>query len=220
MMCESLKSILLYLEYFSHEGQKYNLLETATAVLLGVFFFFPGRTSWIFPSTVISVGIGAWQSRSLMAGAGWVKASREETAASKIKDIDKVEERLEGISAQCCHYYWVSGQFLRQHLGHKHENMAFQTRSHLNLADGECSFLSFLTRVSIDFISHTTLVTWPSCNPLFNVLVTLPCGGLWSVVYHMVTFMVTGIALIMIENADIEVFTSLFLALAIGLLKE
>ena len=51
------------------------------------------------------------------------------------------------------------GDFLRQHLGYERENMALQTLSHLNVADGECAFLTFLTRVSIDFISHTTLVT-------------------------------------------------------------
>lgn len=217
-MCKSLKCILLYLEYFSLEGK--NTIPLKQLQQSCWVYFFPGRTSWIFHSIVCSVGIGAWQrGPSLMAGAGWVKTYTEEAAASKIEDIDKAEERLEGISAPCCHYCWVSGQFLTQHLGYKHENMAFQTHSHLNVADGECSFLSFLTRMSIDFISHSTLVTWPNCNPIFNVLVTVACGGLWSVVYHMVTFMVTGIALIIIENADIEVFTSLFLALEIGLLK-
>lgn len=53
----------------------------------------------------------------------------------------------------------LQGDFLWQDLGYEHENMALQTLSHLNVADGECSFLTFLTRVSIDFISHTTLVT-------------------------------------------------------------
>lgn len=213
MMSKSLKCISLYLEYFSCDRiqspwNSYNSFVWCR--------FFPGRTSWIFPSIIISVGISAWQNRSLPLGWGRMGQDlhREDCC------IDKVGERLEGVSAQCCYYYWVSGQFLRQHLGYKHENMAFQTHSHLNVADGECSFLSFLTGVSIDFISHTTLVTWPSCNPIFNVLVTLACGGLWSVVHHMVTFMVTGIALIMIENTDIEVFTSLFLAVAIGLLKK
>jgi len=51
---------------------------------------------------------------------------------------------------------------------------------------------------------------------MFNVLVTLACADLGSVVYHMVTFM-TGIALIMMEKADIEVFTLLFLALGNGI---
>lgn len=34
---------------------------------------------------------------------------------------------------------------------------------------------------------------------MFNVLVTLACGDLWSVVYHMVTFM-TGRVLIMLKK--------------------
>lgn len=97
--------------------------------------------------------------------------------------------------------------------------MALQTLSHLNMADGECSFLTFLTRVSIDFISHTTLVTWPSCNPTFNLLVTLACGDLWSVVCHTVTFM-TGLVFIMIEKADTELFTPLFLALGNGVVDR
>lgn len=97
--------------------------------------------------------------------------------------------------------------------------MAPQTLSHLNMADGECSFLTFLTRVSIDLISHTTLVTRRSCNPMFHVLVTPACGDLRSVVYHMVTFM-TGIVLIMIEKVDIELFTSLFPARGNGIVEE
>lgn len=111
------------------------------------------------------------------------------------------------------------GDISRQHPGYEHENMAPQALSHLNTADGECSFLTFLTRVSIDFISHTTLVTQPSCNPMFHVLVTQACGDLRSVVYHMVTFM-TGTVLIMIEKADIELFTSLFPALGNGIVEE
>lgn len=198
---------------------EYNPLETATTVLFCVIFFQAEQAEsslvWLFLLELVP----GRTHPSLLAGAGWVKTSTEETPASKIKNIDKVGKRLGGVSPQC-YYCWVSGQFLRQHLGYKHENMAFQTHSHLNVADGECSFLPFLTRVSIDFISHTTLVTWPSCNPIFNVLVTLARGGLWSVVYHMVTFVVTGIGLIMIENTDIEVFTSSFLAVAIGLLKK
>lgn len=53
---------------------------------------------------------------------------------------------------------------------------------------------------------------------MFNVLVTLACGDLWSVVYHMVTFM-TGRVLIMLKKADIEVFTSLFLAVGNGIVE-
>lgn len=72
--------------------------------------------------------------------------------------------------------------------------------------------------MSIAFVSHTRLVTWPGCTPAFKVLVTLPCGDLQSVVCLMVTFM-TGTVFVMIEKTDVEAFTSLFLALGNGIVE-
>lgn len=112
----------------------------------------------------------------------------------------------------------LQGWFFKATSGYKRENGALQTLSHLNTADGGCSFLTFLTRVSIAFVSHTRLVTWPGCTPAFKVLVTLPCGDSQSVVCLMVTFM-TGTVFVMIEKTDVEAFTSLFLALGNGIVE-
>lgn len=137
------------------------------------------------------------------------------------KHADKLKARSAGgSSVQSCHCCWASrGGFFKATFTSEHENGALQTLSHLNAADGGCSFLTFLTRVSIAFVSHTRLVTCPGCTPAaFKVLVTLPCGDSQSVVCLMVTFM-TGTVFIMIEKTDVEAFTSLFLALGNGIVE-
>lgn len=54
---------------------------------------------------------------------------------------------------------------------------------------------------------------------MFNMLVMLAGGDLWSVVYLMVTFM-TGTILIVIEKTDVKAFTLLFLAVGNGIVER
>lgn len=54
---------------------------------------------------------------------------------------------------------------------------------------------------------------------MFNMLVMLAGGDLWSVVYLMVTFM-TGTVLIVIEKTDVKAFTLLFLAVGNGIVER
>lgn len=54
---------------------------------------------------------------------------------------------------------------------------------------------------------------------MFNMLVMLAGGDLWSVVYLMVTFM-TGTVLIVIEKTDVKAFMLLFLAVGNGIVER
>lgn len=69
-------------------GTESKPLETATTVLLGVFFFQAEQAESSLVKLFLLELVPGRTGPSLMAGAGWVKTSTEETAAPKIKDID------------------------------------------------------------------------------------------------------------------------------------